>query len=52
MPFLRILAKYYDMKATFPTSVEEKKFEKNLFNKTHKVSRAEIRNQYLWAKIN
>jgi len=34
----RILAKYYDMKATFPTSVEEKKFEKNLFNKTHKAN--------------
>lgn len=31
----RILAKYYD-KNTFPTSKEQKAFEKNLFNKTHR----------------
>lgn len=31
----RILAKYYD-KNTFPTAKEQKAFEKNLFNKTHR----------------
>ncbi|KAG8042702.1 hypothetical protein G9C98_005337 [Cotesia typhae] len=31
----RILAKYYD-KNIFPTSKEQKAFEKNLFNKTHR----------------
>ncbi|XP_023018196.2 COPI coat complex subunit zeta [Leptinotarsa decemlineata] len=36
----RILAKYYD-KTTFPTSKEQKAFEKNLFNKTHRAN-AEI----------
>lgn len=36
----RILAKYYD-KNVFPTSKEQKAFEKNLFNKTHRAN-AEI----------
>ncbi|CAH2007173.1 unnamed protein product [Acanthoscelides obtectus] len=36
----RILAKYYD-KNTFPTAKEQKAFEKNLFNKTHRAN-AEI----------
>lgn len=36
----RILTKYYDKEA-FPTSKEQKAFEKNLFNKTHRAS-AEI----------
>nr|XP_023018196.1 coatomer subunit zeta-1 [Leptinotarsa decemlineata] len=36
----RILAKYYD-KTTFPSSKEQKAFEKNLFNKTHRAN-AEI----------
>ncbi|XP_066157778.1 coatomer subunit zeta-1 [Euwallacea fornicatus] len=36
----RILAKYYD-KNIFPTSKEQKGFEKNLFNKTHRAN-AEI----------
>ena len=36
----RILAKYYD-KNVFPTSKEQKTFEKNLFNKTHRAN-AEI----------
>lgn len=36
----RILAKYYD-KNIFPTSKEQKTFEKNLFNKTHRAN-AEI----------
>lgn len=36
----RILAKYYDSKI-FPTSKEQKNFEKNLFNKTHRAN-AEI----------
>ena len=36
----RILTKYYD-KETFPTAKEQKAFEKNLFNKTHRAS-AEI----------
>lgn len=36
----RILAKYYD-KNIFPTSKEQKAFEKNLFNKTHRAN-AEI----------
>ncbi|CAG9761842.1 unnamed protein product [Ceutorhynchus assimilis] len=31
----RILAKYYD-KNVFPTAKEQKAFEKNLFNKTHR----------------
>ena len=31
----RILAKYFDT-SVLATSVEQKKFEKNLFNKTHK----------------
>ncbi|KAI8441509.1 hypothetical protein MSG28_015097 [Choristoneura fumiferana] len=31
----RILAKYYD-KNTLPTTKEQKAFEKNLFNKTHR----------------
>uniref|UniRef100_A0A0B7BAJ0 Coatomer subunit zeta n=1 Tax=Arion vulgaris TaxID=1028688 RepID=A0A0B7BAJ0_9EUPU len=35
----RLLAKYYD--ETFPTSKEQKAFEKNLFNKTHRAN-AEI----------
>jgi len=34
----RILAKYYDSSSTFPTTQEQKKFEKNLFNKTHKAN--------------
>ncbi|XP_023338420.1 coatomer subunit zeta-1-like [Eurytemora carolleeae] len=33
----RILAKYFDT-SVLATSVEQKKFEKNLFNKTHKVN--------------
>ena len=33
----RILVKYYD-KETFPTVAAQKKFEKSLFTKTHKVS--------------
>lgn len=36
----RILAKYYD-KNTFPTIKEQKAYEKNLFNKTHRAN-AEI----------
>ncbi|XP_078035640.1 COPI coat complex subunit zeta [Augochlora pura] len=36
----RILAKYYDKKI-FPTTKEQKAFEKNLFNKTHRAN-AEI----------
>lgn len=36
----RVLAKYYD-KNIFPTAKEQKAFEKNLFNKTHR-SNAEI----------
>ena len=36
----RILAKYYD-KNIFPTSKEQKAFEKNLFSKTHRAN-AEI----------
>nr|CAD7568649.1 unnamed protein product [Timema californicum] len=36
----RILAKYYD-KNVFPTAKEQKTFEKNLFNKTHRAN-AEI----------
>ncbi|KAL1140389.1 hypothetical protein AAG570_000321 [Ranatra chinensis] len=36
----RILAKYYDS-TTFPTSKEQRAFEKNLFNKTHRAN-AEI----------
>lgn len=36
----RILAKYYD-KNVFPTVKEQKTFEKNLFNKTHRAN-AEI----------
>lgn len=36
----RVLAKYYD-KNIFPTAKEQKAFEKNLFNKTHRAS-AEI----------
>lgn len=36
----RILAKYYD-KNVFPTPKEQRNFEKNLFNKTHRAS-AEI----------
>lgn len=36
----RILAKYYDPNV-FPTSKEQKTFEKNLFNKTHRAN-AEI----------
>lgn len=36
----RILAKYYDQNV-FPTSKEQKTFEKNLFNKTHRAN-AEI----------
>lgn len=36
----RILAKYYD-KEIFPTPKEQKAFEKNLFNKTHRAN-AEI----------
>lgn len=36
----RILAKYYD-KNVFPTTKEQKTFEKNLFNKTHRAN-AEI----------
>lgn len=36
----RILAKYYD-KNVFPTPKEQKTFEKNLFNKTHRAN-AEI----------
>lgn len=36
----RILAKYYD-KNIFPTAKEQKTFEKNLFNKTHRAN-AEI----------
>ncbi|KAH9634723.1 hypothetical protein HF086_015596 [Spodoptera exigua] len=32
----RILAKYYD-KDVLPTAKEQKAFEKNLFNKTHRV---------------
>lgn len=36
----RILAKYYD-KNVFPTSKEQKTFEKNLFSKTHRIN-AEI----------
>lgn len=36
----RILAKYYD-KNVFPTSKEQKTFEKNLFSKTHRAN-AEI----------
>lgn len=36
----RILAKYYD-KAIFPTIKEQKAYEKNLFNKTHRAN-AEI----------
>lgn len=36
----RILAKYYDP-SVFPTSKEQKGFEKNLFNKTHRAN-AEI----------
>ncbi|ESP02981.1 hypothetical protein LOTGIDRAFT_156936 [Lottia gigantea] len=35
----RLLAKYYD--DTFPTAKEQKNFEKNLFNKTHRAN-AEI----------
>jgi len=35
----RIIAKYYD--GTFPTAKEQKTFEKNLFNKTHRAN-AEI----------
>jgi len=34
----RILAKYYDNSKTFPTCQDQKKFEKNLFNKTHKAN--------------
>lgn len=33
----RILAKYYD-KNVFPTTKEQKAYEKNLFNKTHRRS--------------
>lgn len=36
----RILAKYYDC-AVFPTTKEQRTFEKNLFNKTHRAN-AEI----------
>ena len=36
----RILSKYYD-KNVFPTAKEQKAFEKNLFNKTHRAN-AEI----------
>lgn len=36
----RILAKYYDP-TIFPTSKEQRAFEKNLFNKTHRAN-AEI----------
>uniref|UniRef100_T1I340 Coatomer subunit zeta n=1 Tax=Rhodnius prolixus TaxID=13249 RepID=T1I340_RHOPR len=36
----RILAKYYDP-TVFPTSKEQRAFEKNLFNKTHRAN-AEI----------
>lgn len=36
----RILAKYYD-KNVFPTAKEQRTFEKNLFNKTHRAN-AEI----------
>lgn len=36
----RILAKYYD-KNVFPTVKEQKQYEKNLFNKTHRAN-AEI----------
>lgn len=36
----RILAKYYD-KNVFPTAKEQRAFEKNLFNKTHRAN-AEI----------
>lgn len=36
----RILAKYYD-KVLYPTAKEQKAFEKNLFNKTHRAN-AEI----------
>lgn len=36
----RILAKYYD-KNIFPTAKEQRAFEKNLFNKTHRAN-AEI----------
>lgn len=36
----RVLAKYYDS-AVFPTSKEQRAFEKNLFNKTHRAN-AEI----------
>jgi len=32
----RMLAKYYD--ETFPTAKEQKEFEKNLFNKTHRAN--------------
>ena len=35
----RILGKYYDKGTSFATPVEQKKFEKSLFNKTHKVSK-------------
>ena len=33
----RILAKYYDTKM-FPTAKEQRAFEKNMFNKTHRAS--------------
>lgn len=33
----RILAKYYD-KNVFPTVKEQKQYEKNLFNKTHRAN--------------
>ena len=34
---VRILAKYYD-EETFPNTAAQKKFEKTLFTKTHKVT--------------
>jgi len=34
----RILTKYYDQGGIFSTPAEQKKFEKNLFSKTHKVN--------------
>lgn len=37
----RILAKYYD-KNVFPTVKEQKQYEKNLFQKTHRANAAEI----------
>jgi hypothetical protein len=37
----RILAKYYD-KNVFPTAKEQKTYEKNLFQKTHRANASEI----------